>query len=184
MKKSLGPQNYLYPMPMVLAGAMVHGKPNYLAVAHVGIVDFGVISLSLGRSHYTNAGIREHQAFSVNIPSRDQAAQVDYCGLVSGRDHDKASLFDNFFGEVTGAPMIREFPLNMECKLEGVIERSKHDVFLGEIAATFCDEAYLTDGVPDMAKIKPLLFVGPDKGYYELGPWAARAWSVGKGLKK
>jgi len=34
----IGPVNALYPMPTTLVGATVNGKPNFLAVAHVGII--------------------------------------------------------------------------------------------------------------------------------------------------
>ncbi len=36
-KREIGAKTYLYPMPTVLVGATVGGKPNYLAVAYVGI---------------------------------------------------------------------------------------------------------------------------------------------------
>jgi len=35
--QSIGPVNALYPMPTTLVGAIVDGKPNFLAVAHVGL---------------------------------------------------------------------------------------------------------------------------------------------------
>ncbi len=58
------------PLPTVLVGAMVDGKPNYITIAHIGIVNHAkpyLISLSMAKVHYTNPGIRENKAFSVNI---------------------------------------------------------------------------------------------------------------------
>ncbi len=184
MKKNLGPANLLYPMPIVLVGAMCDGKPNYMPAAHVGIIDFEHLSVSLGRTHHTNKGVREHQAFSVNLPSVDLVEKVDYCGLVSGKNTDKADLFTNFFGEATGAPMIEECPVNMECRVTEVLERPRHEVFIGRVAASYCDEAILAGDAPDLKSLKPLLFAMNDKGYWELGPRLANAWSVGKELKR
>jgi hypothetical protein len=39
MKTEVGAKNCLYPMPTTLAGALVNGKPNYITIAHVGIMD-------------------------------------------------------------------------------------------------------------------------------------------------
>ena len=50
--------------------------------------------------------------------------KTDFCGLVSGRDIDKAALFDVFYGELKTAPMITECPLSLECRLEGNSRKS------------------------------------------------------------
>ena len=39
MKKKLGGTNLLYPTPTVLAGAMVQGTPNFVTIAHIGILN-------------------------------------------------------------------------------------------------------------------------------------------------
>ena len=39
--KSIGPINALYPMPTTLVGSTVNNRPNFLAVAHVGILNHG-----------------------------------------------------------------------------------------------------------------------------------------------
>ena len=49
MKEKIGPVNCLYPTPVVLVGANVGGKPNYVTVAHVGIMDLQSISISLAK---------------------------------------------------------------------------------------------------------------------------------------
>jgi len=185
-KVELAPQPALYPMPLVLAGANVDGKPNYLTVAFAGIVCWKppMISLALGQRHYTNAGIKANRTFSVNIPSVDQVQVTDYCGLVSGSKTDKSGLFKNFYGRLRTAPMIEECPLNLECKLVQTLELSGQDVFIGEIVAMYAEEKYLTDGAPDVAKMEPLVFTMPDNNYWRLGPAVGKGWSTGKGLKK
>lgn len=184
MKKSLGPRNCLYPLPTTLVGATVNGKPNFITIAHVGIVTPGSVSLGMGKTHYTNAGIRENQVFSVNIPSEDLLEKTDCCGLVSGRDTDKASLFNVFYGELEKAPMIEECPINMECRLLHTVELSTHDLFIGEITATHCDEEIINDGVVDFSRVKPLLFVMNDRGFWRMGARLASAWSAGMELRK
>jgi flavin reductase (DIM6/NTAB) family NADH-FMN oxidoreductase RutF len=184
MKATLGAKNCLYPMPTTLVGATVNGKPTFITIAHVGIMDLGSVSLSMNKTHYTNAGIKENRTFSVNIPSAEMVKETDYCGLVSGKSVDKAALFEVFYGELKTAPMIKECPINMECRLIQTLDFPRNDIFIGEIVQTHCAEDCLSDGVVDFSKVQPILFAMNDKGYWRLGDRLAKAWDIGKGLKK
>jgi flavin reductase (DIM6/NTAB) family NADH-FMN oxidoreductase RutF len=187
MKKKLDAINLLYPTPTTIVGAMVNGKPNFLTIAHIGIVNHArpfLISLSLGKAHYTNAGIKENKAFSVNIPSEDLVVETDYVGIVSGKKTDKSGVFEIFYGELESAPMIKPCPLNMECKLYDIYDTPTHDLFIGEIVQTYADEAVLSDGKVDITKVKPLLFDMSSIKYWSLGDAVAKCWNVGKQLKK
>lgn len=133
-------------MPTTLVGANVKGKPNYITIAHVGIMDLSSISLGMAKIHYTNAGIKENKTFSVNIPSAGMVKKTDYCGLVSGKRVDKSRLFENFCGKLETAPMIKQCPINTECRLIKTVDFPKHDVFVGEVVETYCDEQCLKDG--------------------------------------
>jgi len=187
MKKKLDGINVLYPTPTVLVGAMVDGKPNYITIAHIGIVNHAkpyLISLSMGKVHHTNPGIRENKAFSVNIPSENLVVETDYTGLVSGKKTDKSDLFEIFYGELENAPMIKECPLNMECRLYDTYDTPTHDLFIGEIVETYADESVLAEGKVDLAKLKPLLFDMSSVKYWSVGEVVAGAWNVGKKLKR
>ena len=59
MKIELGAKNCLYPLPTMLVGALVNGKPNYIAIAHVGIMDPESVSLGMNKLHFTNSGIKD-----------------------------------------------------------------------------------------------------------------------------
>ena len=170
-------------MPTTLVGANVNGKPNYITIAHVGIMGLGLISLSMSKRHYTNAGIKENKTFSVNIPSISMVKETDYCGLVSGKAVNKAIIFKSFYGILKTAPMIMECPINMECKLATTVDWPTHEVFIGEIVETHCDEHCLSDGILDMAKVQPILFVMNDRSYWRLGERFAKAYNIGKELK-
>ena len=163
MKIELGAKNCLYPLPTTLIGANVDGKPTYITIAHVGIMDLDSVSLGMAKAHYTNAGIKENKTFSVNIPSTAMVKETDYCGLVSGRHVSKSEVFESFYGVVKTAPMITKCPINMECRLIQTVDFPKHDIFIGEVVATYCDEEYLTDGVVDFSKVDPILFVMNDR---------------------
>jgi flavin reductase (DIM6/NTAB) family NADH-FMN oxidoreductase RutF len=176
----------LPPMPVTLVGAMVAGRPNFMAAAWVTRVGHKppLIGVSINHRQLTGQGIRETGAFSLCLPGPDLVALTDYCGLVSGRNADKASRFDVFSGEVAGAPMIRQCPLCLEMTLFQAVELAHHTFFIGEIVAGWADGEILTDGRPDAEKYKPLILTMPDNRYWTLGEHVADAWSVGKALKK
>lgn len=187
MKKQLAAINVLYPTPTTIVAAVVDGKPNFITIAHIGIVNHAqpfLISISSAKAHYTNAGIRGNKAFSVNLPSEKRVVETDYAGIVSGKKTDKSGLFEVFYGDLPNAPLIKECPLNMACRLHDTYDTPTHDLFIGEIVETYADESVLSDGKVDIAKVKPLLFDMSSTQYWSLGNPVAKCWKVGKKLKK
>lgn len=187
MKRNLGSVNALYPSLTTIIGAMVEGRPNFLTVAHVGIMNHGqpqYLSFGLNKAHYTNAGILEHREFSVCLPGEDLVEKTDYVGLVSGKKTDKSRVFELFRGQLEHAPLIQGCPVCMECRLAQVVDFKTHDVFIGEIVATHAEESVLRpDGTIDIGRVRPLLFDMASTTYWSLGAAVALCWSVGKGLK-
>ena len=182
--EQLGSVNALYPTPTTLVGALVDGKPNFITIAHIGIMTLNHISLGIHKSHYTNAGIKQNQVFSVCLPSEELMVATDYCGIMTGKNTDKAAIFEVFYGDLEKAPMIRACPVCMECRLERIVDFESHDVFVGEVVQTHADPAVLNQGKVDIAKARPLLFDMASKRYWTLGPSVGSCWSEGKKLKK
>jgi flavin reductase (DIM6/NTAB) family NADH-FMN oxidoreductase RutF len=183
-KIEIGIEATCYPMPCSLVGMNVEGKPNFLTVAWFSKVNVKppYIMVALGKSHYSNPGIKENKTFSLNIPSAAMAEATDYCGIVSGKKYDKASLFGVFYGKLKTAPMIRECPYNLECRLVQTVDLPGDELFIGEIVAAYSDERYLTNGLPDLQKMKPFVLAMPQRKYVSLGKQFGAAWEMGKGL--
>jgi len=183
MKQKIGNMNALYPMPVTVVAALVNGKVNFINIAHVGILNAApphLIMLGMGRHHHTNNGIRKQKTFSVNIMSPAQLIAADYVGMVSGAITDKSSVFETFYGELKTAPIIKDCPVSMECRLRDIYDVKSHDVVIGEIVATYADEAMLTDGLVDLAKVNPLLFDMSSKKYWTVGAAVGDCWRDGK----
>jgi flavin reductase (DIM6/NTAB) family NADH-FMN oxidoreductase RutF len=177
---------FINPMPVVLVGAMSKSKPNFMTVGWITRVNSTppMLAVSISKSHYTADLIRENRAFSINIPGPDVMERVDYCGLVSGKDKDKTGVFDVFFGTLKTAPMIKQCPICLECKLFDTMTLQTNYLFIGEIVGAFSEEKYLTDKLLDVQKIKPLSFTMPDCAYRATGESIGKAWSEGKKLMK
>lgn len=176
---------FVYPMPMVLVGSMVHAKANFMPVGWITRVNFKppMLGIALG-PHFTNQGIEEHKAFSVNIPGISMITKTDYCGLVSGGKTDKSDIFDIFYGELKGAPLIKECPVCMACQLYDIVRLPSNTLYIGEIVEAYSEEGCLTDGKPDIKKINPFTLTMPDNTYWEVGNNVGKAWSIGKQFKK
>lgn len=187
MKKPLGPINALYPSLTVLVGALVDGRPNFMAVAHVGILNHTqpqFLSVSLKKGRYTTVGILKEQAFGISLPSEDLVAETDYMGIVSGHQTDKSRVLEAFYGELGNAPMVVRCPVCMEMRLHEVIDLTTHDLVVGELAATWAEEDALTNGRVDLAKSRPLLFDMASRKYWSVGSAVADCWSAGQALKQ
>jgi len=176
---------FVYPMPMSLVGTVVDDKANFMAVGWVSRVNFKppMIAVALG-PHYTNKGIEEQKAFSLNIPGISMIEKTDYCGLVTGSKTDKSEIFDIFYGDLKGAPLIKDCPVCMACKVHDIVRLPSNTLFIGEIVDAYSEEQYLTEGHPDVKKINPFTLTMPDNNFWEVGNNVGRAWDIGKKLKK
>lgn len=185
MKKDLGSVSALYPTPVLVIGAMVDDKPTWTLVAHMGIPNHDMVMVSLAKAHYINKGIRENKVLSINVVDESWLAKADYCGCVSGSKTDKSDVFAYTIGE-TGAPMIDEAKLTMECTVEDIYETSAFENFMMKIAHTFAEESIITeDGKkPDFSKFKPVLFEMPGYTYLKTGETLAKCMEPGKAMAK
>lgn len=186
MKKIRIGTNVFPPMPVVLVGTEIRGRPNILTAGWIARVnaDPPMIAVAINRANATPTGIRENGTFSVNLPTAKMVQVTDYCGLVSGRETDKSDLFDLFRGVLTGAPMIQDCPLTMECRVVETVELPTHLLFIGEIVVGYANEDIITGGKQDMKAIGPLLLTMPDNRYWTLGEYAGKAWAEGKDFAK
>ena len=184
-KINIGTNVFILPMPVTLVGTTVEGQANFMPVGWVSRVNGKppIVAVGLNKRHYTPLGIQEHQTFSVNFPNVGLVERADYCGLVSGRKTDKSDVFEVFYGQLETAPMIAECPLCLECTLFNTVLLPTHFLFLGEIVAAYSEERYLTDGQPDVGKMKPFVLTMPDNNYWTVGGHLAKAWNVGRDLE-
>lgn len=187
-KIAMGPKTMIYPTPVVLAGAVVDGKPNFMTAAWSGVVNSRppMVYVSLQHHRHTLKGIRQNLTFSVNIPSSDMVKETDYCGIISGSKVDKVDVckFTLFKGTLDNCPLIEQCPVNLECKVVHMLDLGSHLLVIGRVEESHVSESCLTDGKPDIAKIKPFAYaVAPSHQYFGLGEMIGKAFSVGEDLK-
>lgn len=189
MKKRLGAVERLFPMPCPLVvGGTVH-EADMLAVAWINVVASTppTIAMGLRESRRTLELIRATGTFTVNIPHAEQVAAVDFCGITTGRSTDKfaATGLTAAPSAVVEAPIIAEFPYNIECRLTQEVEVGSYVLVLGEIVEAHADVDVLVSedsDVVDMAALDPLVYIAGAREYHRLGGKVADAYSIGKTL--
>jgi flavin reductase (DIM6/NTAB) family NADH-FMN oxidoreductase RutF len=187
-KVKMGPQTALYPMPTLLIGADVGGKPNFMTAAWAGICNGEppMVAVAIRPSRFTLKGINENMTFSVNVPTAAQVKEVDYCGIESGSKADKVAVcgFHIFYGKTAGAPLIEECPVNLECKVDRILELGSHNLVIGRVMETHFSDDCLTGGKPDAAKINPIIYIRePAWQYATPGNLIGKTFSIGKELQ-
>ena len=71
----------------------------------------------------------------------------------------------------------------IECKLLQTIELGLHTQLIGEIMDVKVDEALLgKGGVPDLDRVKPILFAPENRAYHGIGGFLGKAFSIGREL--
>lgn len=183
-KEKIKPGTYLYPMPCVVVGTKNNeGKPNFLTIAYSGIAESKppTLMISSAKSHYSNKALNENMEFSANIPSETDVKKVDYVGLKSGKKFDKSDVFDIFYGDLKNSPMIKEFPLNMECKVIKKVDlEGAHEIYFGKVINAYVKKDFLKNGKPFIETLKPLIY--SNSFYWKLGDKLSEAFKVGKEL--
>lgn len=183
---NIGNSAFLLPMPQVILGTLLDGSPNFMAMAWVTQANYDpcVMAMAVNRNHASHRAILEAGRYSINVPSVDLVAKTDYAGLVTGNRTDKSCLFDVHYGVLEDVPLIRECPLSIELRLLQQVPLSHDTLFLGEVAAVWSEDRFLTDGHVDVQKVRPFTLTMPDNRYWAVGEQVGRAWHDGKPLKK
>ncbi len=175
MKTKVGCLPYIYPVPIVLAGANVNGNPSFTTIGDVGLMGINppLVYISSHIQHHLNQGIQETACYSINFPTADMLPLVDYCGQVSGRDIDKGALFKVFYGDLEAAPMIETCPVNLECRVVKEFTIQRRQIFVGEVTQTHVTDHFVTQDkdrprITNLEDLNPILYA-LDNCYYSIG---------------
>jgi flavin reductase (DIM6/NTAB) family NADH-FMN oxidoreductase RutF len=162
-KLSWKPGNMLSPAPAVLVscGGTKEWKPNLITVAWAGTVCTNppMLSISVRPERHSYDIIRQTGEFTVNLPTVRQVKATDWCGVASGREHDKFEKTG-----LTPAPGL----VNIECKVRQTLELGSHTMFVAEVVAVQVSEN-LIDVKGKLCLEKAGLIAYVHGAYFELG---------------
>ena len=164
MKKSIGLSERMYPNPAVMISCSNGNKDNIITLAWVGTVCSNppMISISIRPSRYSHEIISASKEFVINIPNEKMIEACDFCGTKSGRDIDKFKELGltKEKGFIVSSPIIKECPINIECKVRQIIHLGTHDMFIGEVVSVDADEEVVcSDGNIDYERINVVSYL-------------------------
>jgi len=186
MKKSFGAKTLVFPTPVFIVGSYdADGRPNMMTAAWAGVCCSKppCIAVSLQKPRYSYDNIVRTQAFTINVPNTAQVREADYVGIYSGRNEDKFKVtgWTAVPSDLVEAPYVEECPLVLECKVTYTHVLGIHTQFVGEILDVKADEDVLDEnGMPDVSKVRPLIFDAGKRGYYGIGEFVGQAFAIGK----
>ena len=145
---------------------------NILTVSSIGLMGSNILAIAIKENRFSLNIIRDIKEMVVNLTTLDLMNQTDFCGMISGKGINKfkiAGLTPERSNSVN-APLIKESPINLECKVVNEYVNGEWTIFLAEILDVHLDEKILTEDQKsiDNNKIKPLLFNTADGGYWVL----------------
>jgi flavin reductase (DIM6/NTAB) family NADH-FMN oxidoreductase RutF len=190
MKKSLGANTIVPTTPVWVVGTFDHeGKPNVMTAAWGGVCCSlpPCIYVSLRKATSTYGNIVERKAFTVSIPTETYVKEADYFGMTSAKTADKFVVtgLTPVKSDLIDAPYVKEFPLVLECKVIKIVEIGLHTEFIGEVIDVKADSTVLNEkGLPEIEKIKPIIWNPAGMSYHAVGKPVGHAFSIGKDIRK
>ena len=187
--KSFKPSPWVLPQPVLVIGTYdKNGVANAMNAAWGGEWDAREIMISMG-SHATTENLELNNGeFTLAFATKETATAADYVGMVSAKNEPNKIAKAGWTVEKAqnvNAPVFKEFPLTMECRISKKIDKSASGYNLvAEIVNILVDEKYLAeDGKPDVEKMNLIVFDPIHLGYIQLGQRIGNAFSDGKNIK-
>ncbi len=147
--------NMLYPLPAVMVSCGVYdggedtSRSNVFTAAWCGTVCSApaMVYVSVRPSRYSHDIIRDSGEFVINLTTERLCAAADQAGVISGRDVDKFARLNLTpeKAQQVQCPLIKESPVNIECRVTQMIPLGSHDMFLAKVLCVHVDESLLDD---------------------------------------
>ena len=156
--------NMVYPLPAVMVSCRdKEGNDNIITVAWTGTIctNPAMAYISVRPERHSYNMIKETGEFVINLTTKELTYATDYCGVKSGRDVDKFKQCNLTKEEAVNVnvPMIKESPVNIECKVERIDELGSHHMFVAKVLAVHADEKYMDEkGKFDLSKADLIVY--------------------------
>lgn len=184
----LSPSAMLNPVPVVLVSCADPKKPekkNMITLAWAGTVNSEppMVSISVRKERYSHDLIAESGEFVVNLVDEGMCRAVDYCGVRSGKDVDKAAETGLTYMPAETmkiAPAVSGAPVSLSCRVRQMLELGSHDLFIGEVTGVMVRDDLLDgNGTLHLEKAK---LVAYSHGLYQKlgGVMGFFGWSVAR----
>ncbi len=185
MRKNFGAKEWLYPEPVLIIGTYNEdGSADAMNAAWGGIGDDRQVKICLSPTHKTVKNLLRTKAFTVSPGTVESVVSCDYVGIVSGNKESEKIAKSHFSvekSENVDAPLFKELPYSLECRLISYDEKSS--CCTGEIVNVCADASILDEnGNVDVRKLNPIIYDPCNHDYLSFGEKVGKAFSDGKKL--
>lgn len=120
-----------------------------------------VMFATVGRKD-TIVNVETTGEFTVSLASEPMAEVINASAARFAPDVDEADVLGLAMApaSVVAPPYVAEAPAHLECRVHRIVELPASYVVIGEVVHASVDEDVLTDGLPDVNKIRPLSRLG------------------------
>ena len=173
------PGTMLYPAPAVLVSCGDRPENyNIITIAWTGTTcsEPAMAYVSIRPSRHSHSLIERTGEFVINLTTKKLAFAVDYCGVKSGKDIDKFAKLKltPLKGLHVSAPLIKESPVNIECRVTDCKRLGTHDMFMAKVLCVHADKRYISSkGAFDFHATEPICYshgkyylLGRELGYF------------------
>lgn len=180
------PGNMVYPLPAALISCgSVPEEYNLITVSWLGTLctDPPMCYISVRPGRHSSALIKKSGEFVINLTTAAIAEATDWCGVKSGRDHDKfrESGLTPLPASVVKCPILAESPVSIECRVTEIRELGTHDMFIADVVNIVADDRYLGPQTGALNLEMAGLLAYSHGNYYKLGEKIGKfGWSVMK----
>ena len=184
------PGNMIYPVPAVLVSCGTEEDGfNLITISWTGTICTNppLCYISLRPERHSYELIKSTGEFVINLTTEKMVRVTDWCGVKSGRDFDKfeETGLTPLPAQTVKAPLIKESPVNIECRVKEILPLGSHDMFLAEVTAVNADEQYLDPETGAFNLQKAGLLASSHGKYCPLGPPLGHfGYSIRKKRKK
>ena len=140
----------LYPVPAVMVSCKKGvDRADIVTIAWTGTVcsDPAMVSISVRPERFSHDIIEQSGEFVINLVNEKLTYACDWCGVRSGRDHDKFKemKLTEYKSDFMEAPAISESPVNIYCKVVKTERLGSHDMFIAEVVGVTVDDSYMDE---------------------------------------
>jgi flavin reductase (DIM6/NTAB) family NADH-FMN oxidoreductase RutF len=156
-------ERLLYPVIPAFVTSEFNGRVGGMLAAWWTQLSFKpfLVGVAIAPERFTYKLIRRSKVFALNLLDFKYVDRTPLLGDVSERfypDKLRAAGFTVVKGDVLGAPIVLEASVALELTLTNIVETGDHDLFIGEVKATYAREEF--KGLWDLRLYKPLMYLG------------------------
>ncbi len=180
------PGTMIYPLPAVLISCgSTPNEYNLLTISWVGTICTNppMCYISVRPERHSYEIIKRTGEFVINLTNEDMAYATDWCGVKSGKDFNKFAemKLTPAKSEFISAPIIKEAPLSIECRVKEIVKLGSHDMFISDVVNVQADTRYINSKTGEFRLSEAKLIAYSHGHYYKLGEEIGKfGWTVKK----